>query len=141
MFFRLSEVRSKGAAAEAGKPKPTSRHLLHLIQRNIKAFPGQPRDVISPACPGSPPGPSPDRTWLAEAPYPQGDRLSWLLSIWRSSTLSSSQLARLITLSLRENPSICWRKFMSTASVRDLIEIVSTKRSGLDSEIYGVSQQ
>ncbi|KAK3507062.1 hypothetical protein QTP70_003872 [Hemibagrus guttatus] len=35
------------------------RHFLQLFRRDPKAFPGQPRDIVSSACPGSSPGPLP----------------------------------------------------------------------------------
>ncbi|KAK3507438.1 hypothetical protein QTP70_020628 [Hemibagrus guttatus] len=35
------------------------RHFLQLFWRDPEAFPGQPRDIVSPACPGSSPGPLP----------------------------------------------------------------------------------
>ncbi|KAK3548823.1 hypothetical protein QTP70_020713 [Hemibagrus guttatus] len=35
------------------------RHFLQLFQRDPEAFPGQPSDIVSPACPGSSPGPFP----------------------------------------------------------------------------------
>ncbi|PWA29560.1 hypothetical protein CCH79_00007840, partial [Gambusia affinis] len=49
---------------------PTSIHLILFIRgrvtgllwRNPKAFPGQPRDIVPPACPGSSPGPPPGGT-------------------------------------------------------------------------------
>ncbi|KAK3568299.1 hypothetical protein QTP86_003146 [Hemibagrus guttatus] len=36
-----------------------ARHFLQLFWRDPEAFPGQPRDIVSPACPGSSPGPLP----------------------------------------------------------------------------------
>ncbi|KAK3555190.1 hypothetical protein QTP86_010028 [Hemibagrus guttatus] len=36
-----------------------ARHFLQLFRRDPEAFPGQPRDIVSPACPGSSPGPPP----------------------------------------------------------------------------------
>uniref|UniRef100_A0A672GKX9 Leucine-rich repeat-containing protein 6 n=1 Tax=Salarias fasciatus TaxID=181472 RepID=A0A672GKX9_SALFA len=35
---------------------PVPRHFLQLFLEDPKAFPGQPRDIVSPACPGSSPG-------------------------------------------------------------------------------------
>ncbi|KAK3562309.1 hypothetical protein QTP86_033325, partial [Hemibagrus guttatus] len=37
----------------------TIRHFLQLFRRDPEAFPGQPRDIVSPGCPGSSPGPLP----------------------------------------------------------------------------------
>ncbi|KAK3524881.1 hypothetical protein QTP86_011082 [Hemibagrus guttatus] len=42
---------------QRGRPK--RRHFLQLFRRDPEAFPGQPRDIFSPACPGSSPGPLP----------------------------------------------------------------------------------
>ncbi|KAK3559006.1 hypothetical protein QTP86_000109 [Hemibagrus guttatus] len=35
---------------------PFPRHFLQLFRRDPKAFPGQPRDIVSPVCPWSSPG-------------------------------------------------------------------------------------
>ncbi|KAK3530867.1 hypothetical protein QTP70_003638 [Hemibagrus guttatus] len=35
---------------------PLPRHFLQLFRRDPEAFPGQPRDIVSPACPESSPG-------------------------------------------------------------------------------------
>ncbi|KAK3534941.1 hypothetical protein QTP70_002024 [Hemibagrus guttatus] len=35
------------------------RHFLQLFRRDPEVLPGQPRDIVSPACPGSSPGPLP----------------------------------------------------------------------------------
>ncbi|KAK3507793.1 hypothetical protein QTP70_000403 [Hemibagrus guttatus] len=42
---------------QRGRPK--RRHFLQLFRRDPEAFPGQPRDIVSPACPGSSLGPLP----------------------------------------------------------------------------------
>ena len=44
-----------GAAAWVEKPKIPSRHPLHpaLLGGDLEAFPGQPRDIVPPACPGA----------------------------------------------------------------------------------------
>ncbi|KAL3971691.1 carboxypeptidase N regulatory subunit [Sarotherodon galilaeus] len=46
----LSEVGSRGQQPKQRSPDlPLPSHLLQLIRGNTKAFPGQPRDIISPA--------------------------------------------------------------------------------------------
>ncbi|KAK3570563.1 hypothetical protein QTP86_022515 [Hemibagrus guttatus] len=51
---------SRGQQSKQGCPDlPLPRHFLQLFQRDPEAFPGQPRDIVSPACPGSSPGPLP----------------------------------------------------------------------------------
>ncbi|KAK3573107.1 hypothetical protein QTP86_013217 [Hemibagrus guttatus] len=42
---------------QRGRPKRS--HFLQLFRRDPKAFPGQPKDIVSPVCPGSSPGPLP----------------------------------------------------------------------------------
>ncbi|MEQ2180078.1 hypothetical protein GOODEAATRI_032007 [Goodea atripinnis] len=39
---------------------PLPRHLLQLLREEPKAFPGQPRDIAPPKCPGPSPGPPPE---------------------------------------------------------------------------------
>ncbi|KAI3373181.1 hypothetical protein L3Q82_006505 [Scortum barcoo] len=48
----------------------TSTGLLppSILQGDSEAFPGQPRDIVSPACPGSSPGPTPGGTYLEHLP-------------------------------------------------------------------------
>ncbi|CAI5669495.1 unnamed protein product [Oreochromis niloticus] len=56
------------AGSQGQQPKqrspdvPLPSHLLQLIRGNTKAFPGQPRNISSPACPVSAPGPPPGGT-------------------------------------------------------------------------------
>ncbi|KAK3544053.1 hypothetical protein QTP86_000397 [Hemibagrus guttatus] len=60
IVFRLSGVGSRGQQSKEGCPDlPLPRHFLQLFRRDPKTFPGQPRDIVSPACPGSSPGPLP----------------------------------------------------------------------------------
>lgn len=55
IFFRLSRGRLGGSTLSREAPG----HLLQLVWENIKLFPGQPRDIIFPVCPGSLPEPPP----------------------------------------------------------------------------------
>ncbi|KAK3512968.1 hypothetical protein QTP70_033400 [Hemibagrus guttatus] len=51
---------SRGQQSKQGCPDlPLPKHFLQLFRRDPEAFPGQPRDIVSPACPGSSPGPLP----------------------------------------------------------------------------------
>ncbi|MEQ2287337.1 hypothetical protein AMECASPLE_011327 [Ameca splendens] len=62
LVFRFIQDRVAGAADSAEMPDvPLPRHLL---RGEPKAFPGQPRDIVPPACPGSSPGPPPGGTCL-----------------------------------------------------------------------------
>ncbi|KAK3509598.1 hypothetical protein QTP70_006792 [Hemibagrus guttatus] len=48
---------SRGQQSKQGCPDfPLPRHFLQLFRRDPEAFPGQPRGIVSPACPGSSPG-------------------------------------------------------------------------------------
>ncbi|KAI3356618.1 hypothetical protein L3Q82_017828 [Scortum barcoo] len=47
---------------------PHPRHFLQLFWGDPEAFPGQPRDIVSPACPGSSPRPPPGGTCLEHLP-------------------------------------------------------------------------
>ncbi|KAK3560940.1 hypothetical protein QTP86_023134, partial [Hemibagrus guttatus] len=45
---------SRGQQSKQGCPDfPLPRHFLQLFRRDPEAFPGQPRDIVSAACPGS----------------------------------------------------------------------------------------
>ncbi|PWA16041.1 hypothetical protein CCH79_00018753 [Gambusia affinis] len=44
---------------KGGPDFPLPSNFFQLLQRNPKAFPGQLRDIVPPACPGSSPGPPP----------------------------------------------------------------------------------
>ena len=58
IFFRLSGVGSRGEQPKEGNPDfPLPGHFVQLFPGDPEAFPGQLRDVVSPACPGSSPGP------------------------------------------------------------------------------------
>ncbi|MED6272054.1 hypothetical protein CHARACLAT_026418 [Characodon lateralis] len=47
---------------------PLPRHLLQLLRGEPKAFPGQLRDIVPPACPGPSPGPLHSGTCLEHLP-------------------------------------------------------------------------
>ncbi|MEQ2292938.1 hypothetical protein AMECASPLE_027949 [Ameca splendens] len=51
----ISRIRivSQGHQSQQRRPDvPLPRHLLQLLWGEPKAFPGQPRDIVPPACPG-----------------------------------------------------------------------------------------
>ncbi|KAK3574555.1 hypothetical protein QTP86_010175 [Hemibagrus guttatus] len=53
----LERWRSRGQQSKQGCPDfPLPRHFLQLFWRDPEAFPGQPRDIVSKACPRSSPG-------------------------------------------------------------------------------------
>lgn len=89
---------------------PLPSHLPRLIQGG-QAFPPQPRDIISPACPGSASGPPPSEILGAQEfslrrhSSPILKPPNWLLSICRSSgfILSPYRMAELLTF--REKPA------------------------------------
>ena len=74
---------------------PLPRPFLLLLREDPQAFPGQPSDIVTPACPGSssgsPPGGACQEHLLEKASrghliqMPPERHLSWLLSMWRSS--------------------------------------------------------
>uniref|UniRef100_A0AAX7UHU7 Sodium channel protein n=1 Tax=Astatotilapia calliptera TaxID=8154 RepID=A0AAX7UHU7_ASTCA len=64
-FFCLTGAGLRGQQPKQRSPDlPLPSHLLQLVRGNTKAFPGQPRDIISPVFPGSAPGPPPCGTCL-----------------------------------------------------------------------------
>ncbi|KAK3552500.1 hypothetical protein QTP86_012368 [Hemibagrus guttatus] len=59
-FIAECHAGSRGQQSKQGCPDlPFPRHFLQLFRRDPEAFPRQPRDIVSPACPGSSPGPLP----------------------------------------------------------------------------------
>ncbi|XP_061525943.1 uncharacterized protein LOC133398373 isoform X3 [Phycodurus eques] len=55
-----TDVSKSPVSVENERPDfPFPSHFIHLFQGDPEAFPGQPKDVISPACPGSSPGSPP----------------------------------------------------------------------------------
>ncbi|MED6256515.1 hypothetical protein ATANTOWER_027877 [Ataeniobius toweri] len=68
---RLPLIRtgSRGQQTQQRHPDvPFPRHLLQLLRGKPKAFPGQPRDIVPPECPGPSPGPPPGGTCLEHLP-------------------------------------------------------------------------
>ncbi|KAI3375709.1 hypothetical protein L3Q82_004020 [Scortum barcoo] len=63
---RVAERRQQSEQRCPDFPHP--RHFLQLFRGDPEAFPGQPRDIVSPACPGSSPGPPPGGTCLEHLP-------------------------------------------------------------------------
>ncbi|XP_062311935.1 uncharacterized protein LOC134016604 [Osmerus eperlanus] len=56
-------VGSRGQQPKQGGPDfPLPGHFHQLFLGDPEAFPGQPRDIVPPACPGSSPGPLPSGT-------------------------------------------------------------------------------
>ncbi|MEQ2171454.1 hypothetical protein GOODEAATRI_010861 [Goodea atripinnis] len=56
VIFRLIRDQVTGQQTQQRHPDvPLPRHLLQLFWGEPKAFPGQPRDIVPPACPGTPP--------------------------------------------------------------------------------------
>ena len=72
MNLHLSEFGSQGQLPkQKGPDVPVYGHLLQLLQLlqgNTKVLPGQPRDIIPPACPGCTLGPPPSWTYLKHQP-------------------------------------------------------------------------
>ncbi len=63
IFFRLSGAGSRGQQSKQRCPDfPLPRHFLQHFWGDTEAFPGQPGDIVSPACPRSSPGPPPGGT-------------------------------------------------------------------------------
>ncbi|TWW77574.1 hypothetical protein D4764_12G0009640 [Takifugu flavidus] len=140
ILSRLSGVGSRWQQPKKRSPDfPLPSYFFQLIRRDPQAFPDQSRDIVSPTCPGSSRGLLPEGHALNTAPgrrpggiltrYPS--HLIWLLSTRRSSgsTPSSSRMAELLTLSLRESPATLRRKLISAACTRDLDLSVITQSS------------
>ncbi|XP_047226064.1 nectin-1 isoform X5 [Girardinichthys multiradiatus] len=73
----LSGTRSWGQQTQQRCPDvPLPRNLLQLLRGEPKAFPGQPRDIVPPACPGPSPGPPPGGTCLEHLPRTTGNESS-----------------------------------------------------------------
>ncbi|KAJ0067398.1 hypothetical protein NL108_003487 [Boleophthalmus pectinirostris] len=108
-------------------------------RRDSKVFPGQPRDIVPPACPGSSLGPPPGGTCpehlLWEEPRRHPEQMpeppQLLLWMWRNngSTPSSSCVTELLTLFLWECPATLRWKLISAACICDLVLSVITQNS------------
>ncbi|GAA6103505.1 uncharacterized protein LOC121641801 [Tachysurus ichikawai] len=67
---RLSGAGSRGQQTKQGRPDfLLPRHVLQLFRGNTEAFPGQPRDIVPSAYPGSTPGPPPG--WICPEHLPR----------------------------------------------------------------------
>ena len=111
IFHRLFGVRSRGQQPERGSPDfPLSSHFIRLFWGDPEAFSGQPRDTVLQYILGLPGGLLPVGRALNASPWRRlggiltrcPNHLTWHLSARRSS--SSSRMAELLTLSLRESP-------------------------------------
>ncbi|MEQ2193662.1 hypothetical protein XENOCAPTIV_008529 [Xenoophorus captivus] len=60
--FSVDENVIAGAGDSVETPRLPSPHLLQFLQGEPKEFPGQPRDIVPPACPGPSPVPPPGGT-------------------------------------------------------------------------------
>ena len=137
-FYHLSRVGWWGQQHKPGSPDFPRSYFAQLFQGDPEAFPGQPRDIIPPACPESSWGLRLEGRVLRTLPgrHP-GDILFWGLSnfIWlfwtqrsNSSTPGSSQMTELLTLSLRESPANLLRKLILAACTQHLVVSVTTQR-------------
>ncbi|KAI3361490.1 hypothetical protein L3Q82_013637 [Scortum barcoo] len=114
----LSGTGSRRQQSEQRCPDfPHPRHFLQLFRGDPEAFPGQLRDIVSPACPGSSPGPPPGGTCLEHLPreasrghpkqMPKPPQLT-PLDVWKEQRLysqSSSRVTELLTPISKGAPS------------------------------------
>ena len=139
IFFRLSRARSRGQLPEQGHPDlPLPGHFLQHFREDPKAFPGQPSNTVTPACPGSSSGSPPSGTCqehlLREASrghpkqMPEPPQLA-PLDVEEQRLYSKLLPGELLILSLRERPATLRRKLISAACIRDLILSVMTQSS------------
>ncbi|MEQ2233083.1 hypothetical protein ILYODFUR_018173 [Ilyodon furcidens] len=72
LSFAISGTGSRGQQNQLRHPDfplhRYHRYLLQLLRGELKAFPGQPRDIVNPACPGLSPVPPPGGTCLEHLP-------------------------------------------------------------------------
>ena len=134
-FWFLTLIWVGGEQLKQGNPDtPLPGHIKQLLPGDAKMFPGQPRDIISPAFPQSALWFSP--RWACPKHLPRKtsscpNQLNWLLLMQRSSgsTLSLSQMPELLTLSLRLSPATLWRELTLAACDHNLILSVTTQSS------------
>ncbi|MEQ2203637.1 hypothetical protein XENOCAPTIV_001639, partial [Xenoophorus captivus] len=124
----LSGVGSRGHQLKQREPGfPLPIHLGQLVHGNPKAFPGQPRNVVLPACPGSSSSPPPggtcpehltkevSRRHPNQMPEPAQVAPLDVEKQHREEPRklpSFSPYLTLLTLSLRESPDILQRKLI-----------------------------
>ena len=67
-----------------GQDIPLPRHFLQLFREDPKAFPGQPSDIVTPACPGSSSGSPPGGACQEHLPRKasRGHPIQMLLSLY-----------------------------------------------------------
>ncbi|KAL4009579.1 hypothetical protein ACER0C_003431 [Sarotherodon galilaeus] len=125
----LTVITRLGQQPEQRSPDPPlPSHLLQFVWGNTKAFPGQLKDRISPACPGSALGPPPDGT----CPEHLAQEAS-LSDAQTTSTYSFQwpfRMAELLSLSLRKRPDTLRRKPISAACIHDLVLSLSLHHDG-----------
>lgn len=80
---------------------------------------GKPRDIISPACPGS--GPRSSLSLIYQ------NHINWLLLMRRSNHSVLTCTTELLTPSLREHLATCWKKLISPSNTHSLILLVTTQ--------------
>ncbi|MEQ2252927.1 hypothetical protein ILYODFUR_026849, partial [Ilyodon furcidens] len=143
-IYPLSSI-SLGVGSRAQQPKqrdpdfPLPSHLGQLVRGNPKAFPGQPRNIVPPACPGSSSGPLPGgmcpehltREASRRHPnqIPEPPQLA-PLDMEKQRLYSESLLDdRASHHTLRESPDALQRKLISAAFIRDLVRSFMTQSS------------
>ncbi len=138
IFFRLSGAGSRGQQSKQRYPDfPLPRHFLQLFRGDTEAFPGQPGDIVSPACPRSSPGPPPggkEGKSVEEKDAQPTERTTalWGLSskidsrIWVNFTRNGLRLG-----SHREPPHTDVSVNLATVVVRSVLSGLRRRRTGL----------